>query len=423
MSNDNDPSRPSGHATPDSSSLASMLAEGCRRISRQALVFLSDDEPEAKPADLTARLDRLAETCATAIGDIAGTSRVLLILENELDFMPFGDPAGPLMTLAKQVVSSQAAIVGAKAEQAGLPLRLNGRIAGAMAIAGQEACFGSAVMSALAELGDAFGDAWQALRQQHQRQVCLNLMSARQDQLVQNENNRTLFLGVLSHELRNPATALIMGLSLLDIVAPDSAQAVRAREIMRNQTRQLVHLLDELQDVTRLERHSFALNRENVDLTHVAQGTVFEMQDLYAGLNVQLQVLLPDKPVRLQGDAARLADMFRQLLDNALKASGPGDSVRFQMEADKDGQSVTVDVQDQGRGIAAEDLPLLFQTFALADRRFDRMRNGLGIGLAIVRGIAELHGGQVAAFSEGVGKGACFVIRLPLTPEGPIRSD
>jgi two-component system CheB/CheR fusion protein len=222
------------------------------------------------------------------------------------------------------------------------------------------------------------------------------------------------FLAVLSHELRNPATSLTMGLSLLDVVPPDSQQALRARTIMRNQTQLLIKLLNELQDIARLERGTLALSLEPVDLKNIAAEEIEGMKPLYNELNVELQAQLPEGPLRLQGDPLKLGEMIRYLLENALHSSRPGAVVKFLLQEDLSTNTAVVIIQDQGHGYAAADLELVFKPFALSDRRFDKIRHGLGVAPYIVQGLAGLHEGQAEVQSAGIGKGTKFLVRLPL---------
>ncbi len=234
------------------------------------------------------------------------------------------------------------------------------------------------------------------------------------EQLKIKNNDKTQFLAVLSHELRNPATSITMGLSLLDVVPPDSQQAQRAREIMRNQTKLLVSLLDELQDVARLERGTLGLSIELVDLKNIALEAIDEIQPLYTEAGIELLAKLPEQPMRMQGDPQKLSEMLHYLLDNALSSSRSGANVRFLLQADTDMNEAVILVQDQGHGYAAADLPLVMKPYALSDRRFDKIRHGLGVAPSIIQGLAELHNGQAEIQSDGIGKGARMIIRLPL---------
>jgi PAS domain S-box-containing protein len=220
------------------------------------------------------------------------------------------------------------------------------------------------------------------------------------------------FLAMLSHELRNPLAPITNSLYILERVEPGGEQARRAHEVIGRQTAHLSKLVNELLDATRLTRHRIELHRETVDL-NVAVGRVVEdHRNLFGEAGVSLEFASAPRPVPVSADATRLAQVVGNLLHNAVKYTAPGGraSVRVSVEAG----GATIRVRDDGVGIAAEMLPHLFEPFTQARQSLDRERGGLGLGLALVKGLVDLHGGIVLARSDGPGTGSEFVVQLPL---------
>jgi signal transduction histidine kinase len=180
----------------------------------------------------------------------------------------------------------------------------------------------------------------------------------------------------------------------------------------------LARLVDDLLDVTRISRGKVQLRTGRVDLTHVVGEAVQDHRALFEGEGVALEVALPSGPLWLEGDPARLAQVIGNLLHNASKFTPPGGRVAVALEAMPGANRAELRVEDDGEGIAAGLLPRLFEPFTQADTSLDRSRGGLGLGLALVKGLVELHGGTVAAASEGPGRGARFTVRLPLADDG-----
>ncbi len=220
------------------------------------------------------------------------------------------------------------------------------------------------------------------------------------------------FLAMLSHELRNPLAPITNSLYVLERVEPGGEQARRAHEVIGRQTAHLSKLVNELLDATRLTRHRIELHREPLDLNVVVGRAVEDHRNLFEHSGVSLDFVPAPRPVPVSGDATRLAQVVGNLLHNAVKytASGGHASVRVSVEP----EAATIRVLDDGAGIAPEMLPHLFEPFVQAGQNLDRGRGGLGLGLALVRGLVDLHGGSVAARSEGLGKGSEFAVRLPL---------
>lgn len=227
------------------------------------------------------------------------------------------------------------------------------------------------------------------------------------------------FLEVLSHELRNPLAPIRSCLHVLENAAADGAAAARAREIVSRQVAHLTRLVDDLLDVTRVAHGKLQVEQDLVDLSSIAQRTAEDHEGLFAARGVAFQVVLPPGPEWILGDATRLAQLTGNLLLNAAKFTSAGDSVVLSLDA-QDGIAV-LRVSDTGVGIDPELMPRLFLPFSQGDAALDRRSGGLGLGLALVRGLVEAHGGTVDASSGGRGAGAELVVRLPLAaPPRPL---
>jgi PAS domain S-box-containing protein len=225
------------------------------------------------------------------------------------------------------------------------------------------------------------------------------------------DRRKDAFLATLAHELRNPLAAMRNAVQL--ITAPQGAPetAERAGAILARQLRQLVRLVDDLLDVSRITRNQLQLRLTRVALADVVR-TAVESTALMSGSGSQrLTVTLPDEPVLLDADAERLSQVFINLLSNAIKYTPPGGAI--DLTARTDGARVEVVVSDSGSGIPPDKLEEVFGMFMQVEQARDRAYGGLGIGLTLVRSLVELHGGTVAAESDGIGRGSRFVIRLP----------
>jgi two-component system CheB/CheR fusion protein len=232
------------------------------------------------------------------------------------------------------------------------------------------------------------------------------------DALREADRRKNEFLGMLSHELRNPLSPIRNSLYILGRAAPGGEQARRALAVIDRQVQHTTRLVDDLLDVTRISRGKVRLQRERVDLGELARRTVEDHRDLFAHIGVRLEVRIAAEPVVVNADATRISQVIGNLLQNAAKFTRRGGETTLAVEQN-DGFAV-VTVRDTGAGIAPEVLRRLFEPFVQADSTLDRSTGGLGLGLALVKGLAELHGGTVTAHSEGVGTGATFTVRLPL---------
>lgn len=224
------------------------------------------------------------------------------------------------------------------------------------------------------------------------------------------------FLAMLAHELRNPLSPIRNAVHVIREVDAPEPRLDWAREIIDRQVTHMSRLLDDLLDVARIARGKIVLRQDVVDLGHLVRLAGEDYRATLESRGVALHLALPEQPVWVQGDPTRLSQTAGNLLHNASKFTNPGDQVTVTLETDGERAAAVLSVHDTGIGIEPEALEHIFETFGQADRSLDRSRGGLGLGLAVVKGLVELHGGAVQAISAGPGKGSTFTVRLPLMP-------
>ncbi|MGE5528370.1 MAG: ATP-binding protein [Patescibacteria group bacterium] len=237
-------------------------------------------------------------------------------------------------------------------------------------------------------------------------------------ELREADRHKNEFMAVLSHELRNPLASIHNSLHILDRAVPGGEQAKRAMAVIDRQVEQLAHLVDDLLDVTRINQNKIKLQRKRIELCDLVRRALDDHRALFEKHGVLLSSELPPSPLFVNADTARLAQVIGNLLQNAVKFTPREGCVTVSVARDPGGRAV-VRVADTGVGISPEVLPRLFQPFMQADTTLDRSRGGLGLGLALSRGLVELHGGEISARSEGIGKGAEFTVSLPLDQPPP----
>jgi two-component system CheB/CheR fusion protein len=233
------------------------------------------------------------------------------------------------------------------------------------------------------------------------------------ERLQEADRRKDEFLGVLSHELRNPLAPIQNSLFIAARSPPGSEQTRRALAVIERQVAQLTRLVDDLLDVTRIARGKVRLQRKAVDLRALASRTAEDYQPLFAKHGLTLEVAIGDAPLSVSADPTRLTQIIGNLLHNAVKFTPPGARTTLSIRR-ADERSAEIAVEDTGHGIAPEVLTQLFRPFVQAETTLERSAGGLGLGLALVRGLAELHGGSVSAHSDGLGRGARFAVRIPL---------
>jgi signal transduction histidine kinase len=231
-------------------------------------------------------------------------------------------------------------------------------------------------------------------------------------QLLEQDQRKNEFLATLAHELRNPLSAMRNGLQLLRLASDDPAMLIHARAILNRQVEQMVRLVDDLLDASRINSNRVELRKEWVELATVIKSAVETSRPAIESARHELTVNLPSQPVLLDADPLRLAQALSNLLNNSAKYTEAGGCIS--LTAEQEGDQVTIRVRDTGIGISGDVLPHLFKMFVQATRSVERSQGGLGIGLSVVKGLVEMHGGTVEASSEGPGKGSVFIVRLPV---------
>jgi PAS domain S-box-containing protein len=220
------------------------------------------------------------------------------------------------------------------------------------------------------------------------------------------------FLAVLSHELRNPLTPIANSLHILDRTAPGCEQSKRALQVIGRQVSHLSDLVNDLLDVTRITRNKIRLRKEPMDLWEVVSRSVEDSRSLFDAAGVGLELDRPSQPIPVVPDRTRVVQMVSNLLQNAAKFTHQGGHAR--VSVDVEGTEGVVRVADDGIGMDPKTLGRLFEPFVQVDQSLDRGKGGLGLGLALVKGLAQLHGGSVSVHSDGLGKGTEFCVRLSL---------
>lgn len=227
------------------------------------------------------------------------------------------------------------------------------------------------------------------------------------------------FLALLAHELRNPLGPMRNALHALARAEDDPATRERLQEMMGRQLTHLEHLIHDILDMARLTRGRIQLRKQRLDLVRAVRDVAEDRRPTFESASLSLEVRTPDTPRWVRGDPTRLTQVVANLLDNALKFTPAGGQVTVEISDAADGRQAQIRVGDTGLGIEPDLLQRVFEPFAQGDRSLDRALGGLGLGLPMVRGLVELHGGQVRAESEGPGRGAHFLVSLPLLVDPP----
>jgi signal transduction histidine kinase len=240
------------------------------------------------------------------------------------------------------------------------------------------------------------------------------LLKQRADWLMEENQRKDEFLATLGHELRNPLAPIRNAVHVLQLKPPDAPTLEWVRDVVDRQVRHMTRLVEDLLDVSRLTRHSLELHTELLDLVEVVRTSTGDQRNAVEHAGLALLLELPRESVWVQGDRVRLAQVVSNLLHNATKFTDGGGRVTVRLVSDEDTGQAIMSVRDTGIGIEREALPRIFQPFKQVEKARARSLGGLGLGLAVVKGLVELHGGAVAAASEGAGKGSEFTFRIPL---------
>jgi PAS domain S-box-containing protein len=232
--------------------------------------------------------------------------------------------------------------------------------------------------------------------------------------LRETDRRKSEFLAVLAHELRNPLAPIRNGIDMLRLSANNPAAAAKVRDMMERQVAHMVHLINDLLDVARVNNGKVVLQVATVDLRQVLGNAVEAAAAALEAARHGMTVDLPPAPVLFDADPVRLAQVLGNLLSNAVKYTPPGGVLH--LSGQRCGDTIEIRLQDNGIGIPPEHLASVFDMFTQVSRNLERARGGLGIGLSLVQRLVELHGGTVSAASPGLGLGSTFTVRLPAPP-------
>jgi len=264
----------------------------------------------------------------------------------------------------------------------------------------------------LAEIGRR-ADALQAANRTLEHEM--DVRQKAEDDLIVADRRKDEFLATLAHELRNPLAPIRTGLDILRIRSGDAQATQRATDIMERQLRQMVRLVDDLLDVSRINTGKFAIKMGRVELKAVVNDALEVVRSYIELHGHELALDLPDRPVFLHGDATRLAQILSNLLNNAAKYTNRGGRVTLSGHVEE--KTLVLEVADTGIGLDPGMLDSVFEMFVQVDSTLERTNAGLGVGLSLARKLVELHGGTIAASSEGLGRGSRFTVRLPIVVE------
>jgi CheY-like chemotaxis protein len=241
--------------------------------------------------------------------------------------------------------------------------------------------------------------------------------TGREEALREANRRKDDFLSMLAHELRNPLAPIGYGIHLLGLPDLNAAMLTRTREMLERQVHHMARIVDDLLDVSRITSGKLSIVRERLDLARLVRQAVEDRRGTLESDGVAIDAVLPAEPLWVTGDETRLTQSIDNLLDNASKFTAAGGRVNVRVGHDIDAREAIVAVRDNGIGIEPSLLPQVFDVFAQAEQSLDRTRGGLGLGLAVTKGLVELHGGTITAASAGPGRGAEFTIRIPTEAE------
>jgi len=241
-------------------------------------------------------------------------------------------------------------------------------------------------------------------------------LSQKRAALERADRAKAELLSMLAHELRNPLGTISNALQVLRMRDEGDETAKRAIDAAERQVLHQALLIDDLLEASRVTRGEIELQCEDLDLAELVRVTVEGYREGLAEAGIALDLDLPAEPLQVRGDQLRLSQAVSNLMDNAIKFTSRGGHIAVKAVRGAGGRRAEVTVRDDGAGIPPEELPYVFEVFAQGDHSLDRSQGGLGIGLTIVKGLVEMHGGEVSARSQGPGKGSEFSLLLPLNP-------
>ncbi len=248
-----------------------------------------------------------------------------------------------------------------------------------------------------------------------QANTLLQRLNETLEEFKQASRRKDEFLAMLAHELRNPLAPIRNAVHILRQSRSHAVDVGQVSDLMERQVEHLVQLIDGLMDISRIARGKIELRKERLDLATVVQRALEISRPHIETARHALIVVLPPEPLMIDGDPTRLAQVVTNLLNNASKYTEPGG--RIELTLGRDGAEAVLCVRDTGVGIPAEMLAHIFDLFVQAPAALDRAQGGMGIGLALVKTLVEMHGGRIEAHSAGPGQGSEFALRLPLVPD------
>ena len=231
-------------------------------------------------------------------------------------------------------------------------------------------------------------------------------------QIREADRRKDDFLAMLAHELRNPLAPLRSSVDVLLMLDDGDEMICQLRDVMDRQISHMGRIIDDLLDVSRITRGRVELRKEQLNWTKLVGDGVEALRGVFESGGHTLQTDLPESPIWIEGDSTRLAQVLDNLLSNSRKFTNPGGEITVRLSATDDGRRALLEVSDTGIGVSSEDLGRIFEIFTQADRSLDRRRGGLGLGLALVKGLVDLHGGCVEARSPGIGGGCTIRMEL-----------
>ena len=264
----------------------------------------------------------------------------------------------------------------------------------------------------IATLVSSLRTAIRARRRQYQIRDQLRDLERAEARLRDADRRKDEFLATLAHELRNPLAPIRNALAIMRLAQHDKGAVEQAHRMMERQLGQMVRLIDDLLDVSRITRGKLQLRKERVELAGAVRDAVDTARPLIDAAGHTLEVKLPEDPLYLDADPVRVAQVLSNLLNNAAKYTEAGG--RIWLTAERVSSDVCLSVRDTGIGIPPEALPSVFDMFSQVDHSLERTHGGLGIGLTLVKHLVEMHRGSIEARSDGVGQGAQFIVRLPI---------
>lgn len=233
--------------------------------------------------------------------------------------------------------------------------------------------------------------------------------------LRDSDRRKDEFLATLAHELRNPLAPIRSGLEILRGSSADKQKVEQTLEMIQRQTNQIVHLVDDLLDISRITKGKIRLRKEPVEIKKAVEMALETSRSKIAASQNELVLTLPPQPLFIDADITRISQILLNLLNNAAKFSPPGGKIW--LTAEQEGNEAVISVRDTGRGIDPASLSRVFEMFGQIETPEKQDLGGLGIGLSVSKQLAEMHGGSIEAKSEGIGKGSEFIVRIPLATE------